>query len=306
MSLSNFLHTYFGSAFCGPFEAFLKLRTNNLLFEKHLRSSTLKIRIASRKVDFELSKECRRIFPIILDAAETRTKDPRDDPSTNLDILNAGIATVDGMVLDMVYPMITALCLLRSASMLDVANDNDSKRLLDSAEKIIEAMPDLELAPHVREVAKKRHSRFKNTIALNPSFGFYCLISISHNKAEHYPFKKFNEVIESSVNDIILSLNLDEQRGIFILLGYDEERIASIYLMKAVQLRKDTAFDLLAMNVLKAYNQFLAFVINGTNLGIFTGWAETDRFPSRRDVCVNLENPVVVKVLKYENYQSPI
>lgn len=301
MSLSNFQHVYFGSAFCGPHEAFLKLRTNNLLFARYLRTSTLKIRITSRKEDLDLSKECGRIFEIIVDAAETRCKDPRTDPSTNLDIINAGIAAVDGMVLDMIYPMITALCLLRSASMQSVANDVGIKRLLDSAEQIIASMPVLEQTPHIKEVACKRHTRFKKNIALNASFGFYCLISISHNQTEHYPFKNLNKVLESSVTDIILTLDIDEQKEIFNLLGFDAEYIASIYLMKAVQLQKDTAGDLLAMNVLKAHNQFLAFVIKGKNLGIFSGWAETDRFPSRRDTCVNLENPVVVKVLKDAN-----
>jgi hypothetical protein len=135
-------------------------------------------------------------------------------------------------------------------------------------------------------------------IDANRSFGYYCLFSIAHNNAENYPLKVLNDAISDHINTVILSLEIAEQKDLFSVLNYSAEEIAVQYLYKAMQISKDTAGDLLKVGVLDSLNQFAAFVSKGREFGIFTGWDETNRTASKRDICPNLENPIVRKVLE--------
>lgn len=301
MDLKKLLHIYLGSSLCGPYEAFNNLCSKNILFEPAYRHPTLSMRFAARKVDWVLSDACGRLAPIAIETVLKRLEDPRADGVADLEILKAGVAYIDCAVFDMVYPAVGALALLRSSSKRDVSSDEDIVSLLSAARKLIEKME----IPKVKEVAQARHVRMERAISMRASFGFYCLMSIQHSKADHYPFRAFNDVIEKHFFTIVLSLPLSEQREVFQIVGYSEDEIVKLYIQQARLLAKETAGDLLKVGFMESLEQFADFVEKGKELKIFTGWDRTDKNEAGRDVCVNLENPAVLKMAQGENWKLP-
>lgn len=300
MNLSSAIHIYFGSSFCGPFEAFLKLRTKNLLFEPHLRHPSFKQKVALRRIDLVLRDECKRITPIVMDALSRRLDDPRpesDDPN----VIKAAVAHVDAMVFDMIYPTVGSLALLRSALGEKVSSDEDIHRLLAGAEKLVSLLDH----PDVKEVAEARHDGVRRAIQFNGSYGFYCLFVLRYTKNENYQFKALNEQIGNSFNNILLSLSVSEQREVFQMLGTSEEEIAGIYIDQARILTQDQPGDLLKLGVSDSMQQFWTFVLKGKEFGFFAGWGKSEKFPSKRDVCINLNNPIIQKIAQEEKWKLP-
>ena len=295
MSISDFKHIYFGSLYCGPCEAFFRLKHKNLLLPRDVRKVSVRNKIAARRFDLTWRKNVRKHLDDLLSTFEDYSKNKMSEEN---DPLEYGYAIASNYMLENIYPFIGAHALLASANNREVSEEADIKKLLDIAELIVEGSCNGDL----RNEQRKRFDRIRKSIEACRSFGFYCAMARIFGKNDEggdnvNPIWVLTSSWDDLVDDLIFTLTTEEQRHIYSILGFSDEDVAFKYLRKASDLTNQYPAELMESGILDSREQFADFVTKGKAFGIFSGWDDSTNTPSRRDVCLNEHNPIVAQIL---------
>jgi len=293
MTFSDFKHIYFGSPYCGPCEAFFRLKHKNLLLPRIVRKVSILHRIAARRIDLAWRIDVQTFSDGILSTLEEISR--REKLEENKPLVGENTIFLNAMVVENIYPLIGVHALLASANNRKVSKDANIIKLLNLAELIIEQTAN----EGIRNEQIKRYDGVRESIEACLSFGFYCAMSRLYGKNDDdaSPILALTAVWTDLTDDLIYTLTVKEQRHVYSILGISDEDVACKYIRKGIDLTNQYPGEFMESGFLESREQFADFVNKGKAFGVFSGWDDSTNTPSRRDVGLNENNPVVAQVL---------